>query len=229
MSSISKMQVWTLRVGFLWLAVCCLITSAAGWSFGSGNVAKQALFAFGFPLITIAAAIILPFIEHAKRAGHGMFALLLLPAWLLCATGEGFGHLMIIASQRDVSIQTAELQDTKFEDQRTSIRETEAKRTAILEAQKGLEGSKGWTSTKTVDGWKAAIETARLAMEIEAAKGGCKSKCLAARQLMEEAEANKAAAERMEANAKQLAAVEASLLKLRADAKSDTKGHSDAR
>lgn len=228
-STIGKLQIWVLRVGLAWLAVAVLMTGAAGWSFGSGNVAKQFLFMLGFPLITIGAAIILPFIEHARDKGAYGMALMLIPAWLTCTVGEGFGHLMIVASQRDVSVQEATRQDVVYDNAQTSVREQETKLNLLTQREKQLREANPFVTTVTAEGLRADIVVLDKQIALETARGGCKARCAewmtkksaVEKQISAIDEFNKIP-DQIEAAKRGADAARAELAKLK-------KGHSDAR
>ena len=226
---IAKMQTWALRAGFTWLAVSVVMTAAAGWSFGEGHIAKQILFMFGFPLITIAAATLLPFLELALEKRAFAVALLIASAWGFCTAGEGFGHVMIIASQRDHSIQGASLKDAAWDQKNTAVAELKTKLDLLEENHKRLTKDGSFSTTVTAESLDKRIESADAFIKLEAERGGCKSKCEARMREKDTLVAQKAAIETFNKSAAQLTATKEALDKTRLELASMDKGHSDAR
>lgn len=169
--TIPVLQVWAFRLAIVLLAVCACMTGAAGWEMYDGHTGKQFAAALMFAVVTFGAAILLPFVEQAWRTGAYVTCAGLVFGWAICTVGEYAGHLMVIGGGRSVNVQEAQLQSTRWEDQRKIVSDLE-RQIAMLEAKHDF--SKPSDSPESFDG---RIADARAKIAYETSRGGCKGRC----------------------------------------------------
>jgi hypothetical protein len=121
-----------------------------------------------------------------------------------------------IAWQRGTNIEESKISTVRFDDSRADVDELQEKKKFFERRLADLEATSGWTAGKPSAAYDGEIEAARMAVEIEAKRGGCKSRCLARKQELAELEANRATALAHEKDAEMLAATIAGLQKTRA-------------
>ena len=231
--NIQKMQTWALRAGFAWLAIAVLMTGAAGWSFGAGNVAKQFLFMFGFPLITIAAACLLPFLELCIEKRAVALSVLVGLAWGVCTMGEGFGHLMIVAGQRDMSTQASNVANTNYDAKQKAVTELEDKIKFLTARDAELRAANPFVTTVSADGLKGELDTLKSRM-VEEEKGKRGRRAGKGKEFEElqnkanDAEKKLAAIATFNKQVEMMTATEDALKRARKELEGAKRGHSDA-
>lgn len=124
-------------------------------------------------------------------------------------------NLGSVGWQRDSVAAAAKVQNTRYDDVRDQV--TEGK--ASLEMWKArlakLEAENAWAATVTADGLRAQLDAAQKAIDLEAARGGCKSKCLALMEKKAELESRISIAEETGGLRKKIEATKAVLAKHR--------------
>lgn len=92
---------------------------------------------------------------------------------------EFFSHAGYTGGLRGENVTTARIQNTKYDDTRGKVQDNKAN----LELWKGqlakLQDQHAWSATVSADGLKAQLDSAQKEIDLEAARGGCKTKCLA--------------------------------------------------
>jgi hypothetical protein len=162
---------------WLTLGIAALIVDAAiSYKYG---ITLTWLHGLGFALVAVFFALIpdQAYSEiEAKRFGSGIaMALLCVPLGSVAY----YSHLGYGAGVRVGSIQQASVHNAKFDDTRASL---ESDRTNIAmwrDSLAKLQAENPWVATVSADGLKAQVAAHTKAIELEEARGGCKSKCLA--------------------------------------------------
>lgn len=106
------------------------------------------------------------------------------------ATGLAFGGAVLLALNmiahvgsvgwhRDMSQNEASVANVKFDDARNQVADSQKNLAMFREHLAKLQEQAPWVATVTADGLKAELAVADEAIAQEAARGGCKSKCLA--------------------------------------------------
>jgi hypothetical protein len=159
------------------LAIVALIVDAAiSYKYG---ITLTWLHGVGFALVAVFFALIpdQAYLEfEAKRFGSGIaMTILCVPLGMVAY----YSHLGYGAGVRVGNMQQASVHNAKFDDTRASL---ESDRTNIAmwrESLSKLQAENPWVATVSADGLKAQVAAHTKAIELEEARGGCKSKCLA--------------------------------------------------
>jgi hypothetical protein len=160
-----------LCIGGAALLVGVFMTGKFGWS-------MSALHAFALCLVTVCAAFIFPFRAFVKKMGHTGAArgLAALGAFFVCV--ELFSHLGYTIGTREDSSVHAVAQNAAYTAQQSSMVEEKTNLAMWREHLAKLQAENAWVATVSADGLRAQVAAADMAIEQEAARGGCKSKCL---------------------------------------------------
>jgi hypothetical protein len=160
---------------FLFLGAGALVVDAGmSYAFGSSMSKWHAI---GFALC----AFFLAFLpdaayrehEHGRKGTAAVLGLLCIPLGIVAY----YTHVGYTVGQRVMDADTAQVQNAKYDDTRESV--DEGKRSLKLaEARlKDLEAANAWAPAVTATALRAQLETHQKAIDLEAARGGCKAKC----------------------------------------------------
>lgn len=188
-TSFATLQRIFLGVGAIGLAVSCLMT----FKFG---ISMSWLHALALCLVTICAAFIFPFRAFVQRMGFTGAARGLAILGTFFVGVELFSHVGYTIGQRQDSSVHAVAQTAAYEAQQNAMLEEKTNLAMWREHLAKLQAENAWVATVSADGLKAQLAAATLAIEQEAARGGCKAKCLARTKEKGELENRIALAER---------------------------------
>lgn len=160
---------------FLFLGAGALVVDAGmSYAFGSSMSKWHAI---GFALC----AFFLAFLpdaayrehEHGRKGTAFVLGLLCIPLGIVAY----YTHVGYTVGQRVMDADSATVQNAKYDDTRDSV--DEGKRSLKLaEARlKDLEAANAWAPSVTATALRAQLETHQKAIDLEAARGGCKTKC----------------------------------------------------
>ena len=211
---IDDLQGYARKLGMGFTAIAALMAASAGYKFGGDSIFASALLAGLLGGLTIATALMLNFVDIAWSSGERKVAFGLAIAFGLMCGGEYASHVAFGTSHRAANIETAAIQNTKYDDTRDQIREGEASIKLFSERLAALEAQNSWAATVNAEALRAqeAAETRR---------GGCGSKCL-------ELRAKIAVAEETGSLRKQIESTKAVLARLREKSAGTVKGDSIA-
>ena len=180
-------RVWA-RVGI----VVLIVAAAMSWDFGSSVSLKHAAF---LAALTFVAAFgpEAAYKAWEQRKYGSAIAIALICAPLLVI--EFYSHAGYTAGLRGSNVETAVVQNTKFDARQDEIKEGRASLAMWERRLAELESQNAWVTTVTADALRAQLASANLAIEQEAAKGGCKARCLARTKERDELAAKIALAE----------------------------------
>lgn len=166
-------------IGKFWLTlgIAALIVDAAiSYQYG---ITQTTLHGLGFALVAIFFALVpdAAYSEiESKRIGSGIaLTALCVPLGMVAF----YSHLGYGAGVRVGDIQQTGVQNTKFEDQRIALESDRANLDMWRKQLEELKSQNAWAASVTADGLRANLESAQKAIDLEARRGGCKSKCLA--------------------------------------------------
>lgn len=164
-------RVWA-RVGI----VVLIVAAAMSWDFGSSVSLKHAAF---LAALTFVAAFgpEAAYKAWQERKYGSAIAIAIICAPLLVI--EFYSHAGYTAGLRGSNVETAVVQNTKFDARQDEIKEGRASLAMWEKRLAELESQNAWVTTVTADALRAQLASANLAIEQEAAKGGCKARCLA--------------------------------------------------
>jgi len=164
-------RVWA-RVG----VVVLIVAAAMSWGFGADVSWKHAAF---LACLTFVAAF---GPEAAHRAWTDQRYGASLAIAILCApllAIEFYSHAGYTAGLRGHNIETTAVQNVKYDSRQDEVKEGKASLILWEKRLAELEAANAWSATVTADALRAQLASATLAIEQEAARGGCKAKCLA--------------------------------------------------
>lgn len=180
-------RMWA-RIG----VVVLIVAAAMSWSFGAEVSIKHAAF---LACLTFVAAF---GPEAAYKAwqegkyGSGI-AIALICAPLLAI--EFYSHAGYTAGLRGSNIETTGVANVRYDQRQDEVKEGKASLILWEKRLAELEAANAWSATVTADALRAQLASANLAIEQEAARGGCKAKCLARTKERDELAARIAIAE----------------------------------
>lgn len=88
-------------------------------------------------------------------------------------------HAAYTAGIRGHDLATTKVQNVKYDGAQEAVAEAKATLTMFTRRLADLETKAAWAASATADGLRANLDAAQTAIDIEAARGGCKDKCLA--------------------------------------------------
>lgn len=169
MHSLTFLRRVALYVGLAGLAVAALMT----FKFGSS---MSVLHAVGLCLLTIAGSIIWPVIKHTWDARS-------VQTWAMIACGvmflgvEYFSHLGYTVGTRVGEAQQVGVHNAKFDDGREALKSDRSNIELWKKQLSDLTAQAPWAATVKADAMRGEVEALEKAIELETARGGCKSKC----------------------------------------------------
>jgi len=165
--------------GLMWARVglvVLIVAAAMSWGFGAEVSWKHAAF---LACLTFVAAFG-PEAAHrafttGKKTAGVIIALVCAPLLLI----EFYSHAGYTAGLRGHNIETANVQNVRYDQRQDDVKEGKASLALWEKRLTELEAANAWSATVTADALRAQLASANLAIEQEAAKGGCKARCLA--------------------------------------------------
>lgn len=162
---------------FLFLGCAALVVDA-GMSYAFG-ISMSKWHAIGFALC----AFFLAFLpdaayrehEHGRKGTAAILGLLCVPLGIVAY----YTHVGYTVGQRVMDSEGASVQNVKYEDTRDGIEEGKRSLKLAEDRLKDLTAANGWSATVTATALRAQLDTAQKAIDLEAARGGCKAKCAA--------------------------------------------------
>jgi hypothetical protein len=170
--SFAALQKIFLCIGGAALLVGVFMTGKFGWS-------MSALHAFALCLVTICAAFIFPFRAFVKKMGHTGASNGLAALGVFFVAVELFSHLGYTIGTREDSSVHAVAHQAAYTAQQNSMVQEQTNLAMWREHLTKLQAENAWVATVSADGLRAQVAAAQMAIDQEAARGGCKSKCLA--------------------------------------------------
>jgi hypothetical protein len=200
LNDIDKIRKVALYVGIVSLTVACLMTFKFGY-------AMSQLHAVSLALLTVAGSIIFPYARHLRSTGSTK-ALTYVALGAMFLAVEFFSHLGYTVGTRVMETENTGVQNAVYQHNQDALASETANidmwRTQLAELQK----QNAWTASVTADGLRAQLASAQKAVDLEAARGGCKSKCLALMDKKADLEARIATTEKVEDLTKRIEATQ---------------------
>ena len=163
-----------LRRAALYIGIAALIVAVAmAFSFGKS---MSMLHAVGLGLLTLAGSIIWPVIKHTwDRRSFQTWAMVACGVMFLSV--EYFTHLGYSVGTRVGETQQVGVHNAKFEDTRQALKSDRENIDLWKKQLADLTAQAPWAATVKADALNAEMEAMEKAIELETARGGCKSKC----------------------------------------------------
>jgi hypothetical protein len=196
------------------VGLAALVSGAfMSFSFGASMSLAHGVTLF---LLTFVAAFMFPLIDHLKAAGASQIKTGALTAVaVVFLLVELFSHVGYTVGTRVENAEMTGIQNTKYTDTREAVVDHKANLAMWKERLAKLTEQNGWAATTTAEALRAQLETAQKAIDLEAARGGCKSRCLAEMDKKAKLEAQIAIAEERKDLTKQITATQALIDKSR--------------
>ena len=93
-------------------------------------------------------------------------------------TAEFYSHSAYTAGLRGSNVEMARVQNTRYDGAQDAAKEDAANLTIFKKQLATLTEQNAWAGTVKAEGLRAQLEAAQKAIDLEAARGGCKAKCL---------------------------------------------------
>ena len=165
--------------GLMWARVglvVLIVAAAMSWGFGAEVSWKHAAF---LACLTFVAAFGPEAAHRAFTSGKTtagiVIALVCAPLLLI----EFYSHAGYTAGLRGHNIETASVQNVRYDQRQDDVKEGKASLALWEKRLSELEAANAWSTTVTAEALRAQLASANLAIEQEAARGGCKARCLA--------------------------------------------------
>lgn len=204
--------------GRFWLVVglTALVAAAAmSFDFGWGVSAKHAIFLAVLTIVAAFGPMAAEMLWGKGRRGPAIAtALICVPLLGI----EFYSHAGYTAGLRGSNIETASVQNARYDGAQEAVKEDKTNLAMWSKRLADLEAQNGWVTIQTADALRAQLASANLAIEQEAARGGCKSKCLARTKERDDLSSRIAIAEEHQNLTKQIAATKRLLDKARTTA-----------
>lgn len=171
------------RTYFRWAALGCSAASAVlTFYFGLHQNPNWALaFACAVFLVScsIASDYVILFITDAMRRRDYAGLVLMVIGGAFVFSLNLMSNLGSVGWQKDVTITLAKVHNVKFDDQRKTISDAEARIAKAEVRLSDLIQANGWAASVPVaDALRAKLTAAQKAIDLETSHGGCKAKCL---------------------------------------------------
>jgi len=153
------------------LFVACLMSASFGWS-------MSALHAFGLGLITIATALIFPYIGHQWNGGSKWFAGGLVPIAVLLCIVEFGTHTGYTNGVRTIETEDTGVKNAAYQIKQDSVARNAATLASLKRDLEDLKGKNQWAASVSADGLRAKLPAMDEAIRQEKARGGCGPRCL---------------------------------------------------
>ncbi len=213
-ATVDELQIYARRLGKFFTAIAALMAASAGWHLGGNSWLASILLCGLLGGLTVATAYMLNFVDLALSAKETKIAGGLFVAWIALCIGEYGSHVAFGTSHRAANIETATLQNTRYDDGRNMIADTEAQIKLWTARLAQLEAQNAWATTVNAEALRAQEAAERR-------RGGCGPKCL-------EVQAKIAVAEETGDLRKKIEASKAVLANLRTKSATTEKGDSIA-
>lgn len=159
----------SLYVGVIGLIVAALMT----FKFGAS---MSILHAVGLCLLTVAGSVIWPVIKHTWDA-KSFQTWAMVTAGVLFLGVEYFSHLGYTVGTRVGEAQQVGVHNAKFDDTRESLKSDRENIEIWKKQLADLAAQAPWAVTVKAEAMRGELEAMEKAIELETARGGCKSKC----------------------------------------------------
>lgn len=196
------------------VGVAALISGALmSFSFGA---AMSLAHGVTLGLLTFVAAFMFPLIDQLRINGASKLKTGALTALAIVFLGaELFSHVGYTVGTRVENTEMTGVQNTKYTDTREAVVDHKANLVMWKDRLAKLTEQNGWSVTTTADALRAQLETAQKAIDLEAARGGCKSRCQIEMKKKADLETQIAIAEERKDLTKQITATQALIDKSR--------------
>jgi len=165
--------------GRFWFGVGIVALAAAAamsFDFGWGVSAKHAIFLAVLTVVAAFGPMASEMLWGRGRKGPAIAtAIICIPLLGI----EFYSHAGYTAGLRGHNIESASVQNMRFDGAQEAVTEDAANVKLWREQLATLQAQAPWAATVKADGLRSQVEAAQKAIDLEAARGGCKTICLA--------------------------------------------------
>lgn len=203
-------QLAPFRQYFRYAALSCSFASAVmtawfGWQ-QSPYWLLAAMCAVFLVACSLASDYIMLFVVDAWKGNNRLMAGAVAAGAVFVFSLNLISNLGAVGWQRDATATAAKVQNVKYDAAQDQVGESRASLAMFEKRLADLEAANGWSASVTAEALRAQLASANLAIEQEAAKGGCKARCLARTKERDELAARIAIAEERSSLTKQIEA-----------------------
>lgn len=201
-TSFATLQKIFLGLGVAALLVSCAMTAKFGATMSTAH-------AFGLVLVTIMAAFIMPAIRFVKDAGVskvGTHSLMALGVFFLSV--EFFSDLGYTIGTREKSTVESHVQTAAYTNQQNRLSDQRSSLALWKKRLEDLTSQNAWATSVSADGLRAQLAVFDKDVELETARGGCKTRCRTIMAKKADIENRIATAEEVADLSKQIAATQ---------------------
>lgn len=194
--------------GRFWLCVGLItLFAAAAMSMGFGYSVslKHALF---LGCLTVVAAFAPDAAHQQWREGSKGVAVAIAIICVPLLGIEFYSHAGYTAGLRGANVQTASIQNVKYDDGRAQVADNAANLKLWKRQLASLQAENAWAATISADGLRAELQTANEAVRQEEARGGCGPRCMAKMKSRDEIASKIAVVEKSEDLTKRIEATQ---------------------
>lgn len=163
--------------GRFWLVLglgALAAAAAMSFDFGWGVSAKHAIFLAVLTVVAAFGPMAAEMLFSKGRRGPAIAtALICIPLLGI----EFYSHAGYTAGLRGNNIETASVQNARYDGAQNAVTEDETNIKLWREQLATLMAQNAWAATVKADGLRSQVEVAQKEIDLEAARGGCKSKC----------------------------------------------------
>lgn len=216
-------------IGLTLTIACGLFTAMFGYGINK-NILIAGIVIAALIAADLGNAYVWPYVVRLlkqRRLGEAGFAASIAAVSTIVCIMTAFGSISHVFTE---SIAEANVQNVKLDDVGVTIAKEEDNERIYVNRIKSLsENNSGWVTSVTADSLRKRLPALELAIEQEAARGGCKTKCLAATKERDEINSRIAVLETMARDEQMLKATREALAKLRDKRANTERGESIAK
>lgn len=149
--------------------------AAMSFDFGFGVSIKHALFLAILSVVAAFGPMAAEMLFSKGRKGPAI------ATGLICIPLLGiefYSHAGYTAGLRGTNIETATVQNTRYDGAQDGVKEAKASLVLFEKRLADLEAANAWAPTVNAEALRAQLASSNLAIDLESKRGGCKAKCL---------------------------------------------------
>ncbi len=171
MHTISHAQRIAGYAGVAALVLSVYMSAAFGWQMSVAHALTLAV-------VSVMAAILWPIADWLRRDGSRWAAGIVTAAAIVMISAEWFSHVGYTIGARVRNNDEARVTNAVHSEAQESIVDDRKNLAMWREQLSKLQAEHAWAATVSADGLRASLASATKAIDLEAGRGGCKSRCL---------------------------------------------------
>jgi hypothetical protein len=171
MHTISHAQRIAGYAGVAALVLSVYMSAAFGWQMSAAH-------ALTLGIVSVMAAILWPIADAFRRDGSKGMANIIVAAAIVMISAEWFSHVGYTIGARVHNNDEARVVNAVHSEAQEAIVDDRKNLAMWREQLNKLQAEHAWAATVSADGLRASLGAASKAIDLETARGGCKSRCL---------------------------------------------------